>query len=146
MKINYCTLVEMTTIDSEYFHVCKNELESEDFDIKDFIEGLCDYYGDLDIINFGQFSLPVSIISKVDEFLKSELCTMTDYEFIELTESYYLFKACDLYFHITWKVVDDLYVFNILHGVEYSNDEFGVFVYHDDDADTVVPPDYSSDD
>ena len=39
----------MTSPPTEYFHVCENSVEDNEFDIDRFIDLLCDYYHDLDM-------------------------------------------------------------------------------------------------
>jgi len=108
---------------------------------ENFIDSICDYFHDLDIINFGKFTLPTHIIPWIDEFIqKSSTSSLDGYELMELTDHYYFFKARDLYFYVTWKRVDDSVEFAILHGAQYLKDETGIYVFHDDedDSDTVV--------
>ena len=136
----------MTSPPTEYFHVCENRVEDNEFDIDRFIDGLCDYYHGLDIVNFGKFSIPVDRVSSVSEFLLGAIPSLEDYEFFELTDSFFLCKVRYLYFHITWSVVDGFYVFSILHGDDVAREDGEVYVFHgsDDDA-TVVPLHYRPD-
>jgi hypothetical protein len=136
----------MTSPPTEYFHVCENRVEDNEFDIDRFIDLLCDYYHDLDIVNFGKFSVPVERVSSVSEFLLSTVPSLRNYEFFELSDSFFLCKVRDLYFHITWSVVDGFYVFPILHGNDVARVDTEVYVFHgNEDAATVVPLDYRSD-
>ena len=133
----------MTSPPTAYFHVCKNRIENNEFEIDRFISKLCYYYYDLDIVNFGKFSIPVDRVSSVSEFLLSTIPSLDGYEFFELTDSFFLCKVCNLYFHITWSVVDGFYVFPILHGCDFSREGGEVYVFHgSDDDSTVVPIDY----
>lgn len=134
----------MTDTESAYFHVVANQIEFNEVDFGNFIDSICDYYHDLDIINFGKFTLPLHMIPWIDEFIQqSTTSSLVDYELIELTDEYYFFKVRGLYFHVTWKRLEDSYEFAILHGVQYSKDETGIYVFHDDDDDdTIVPHNY----
>lgn len=128
-----------TITDIAYFHVCKNEFGADPFDIGEFIDRLCNYFHDLDIVNFGMFRIPVEMVSSVVEFLQRTIPSLQGYECVALTESFFLFKARHLYFHITWSVVGDHLEFAILHGSDYYLQDDEVYVFHgDDDADTVV--------
>ena len=136
----------MTDTEREYFHVMKNEFSQANFG--NFIDNICDYFHDLDIINFGKFALPTHMIPWIDEFIQQSTTSSLDgYELMELTDQYYFFKARDLYFHITWKRLGDSVEFAIVHGTQYSMDETGIYVFHDDedDSDTVVMDDDTSD-
>ena len=136
----------MTDTEREYFHVMSNEFTQVSFG--KFIDIICDYFSDLGIINFGKFTLPTHAIPWIDEFIqKSTTSSLDGYELMELTDHHYFFKARDLYFYVTWKRVGDLVEFAIIHGTQYSMDETGIYVFHDDedDSDTVVFDDDSSD-
>ncbi len=140
-KLN-CRLVKMTTAtttDIEYFHVCKNEFGVDPFDIGEFIDGLCNYFHDLDIINFGKFRIPVAMVSSVAEFLQQTIPSLKEFECVVLSEAFFLFKARQLYFHITWSIVDGCLEFAIIHGSDYYLQDDEAYVFHDDDdSDTVV--------
>lgn len=136
----------MTDTEREYFHVMKNEFDQ--VNLGNFIDNICDYFHDLDIINFGKFALPTHMIPWIDEFIQQSTTSSLDgYELMELTDHYYFFKARDLYFHITWKRLGDSVEFAIVHGTQYSMDKTGIYVFHDDedDSDTVVMDDDTSD-
>jgi hypothetical protein len=61
---------------------------------------------------------------------------------IELfTYSICVIKHREVYCMITWSFYEDKCKFNILFGTEYSNDEFGIYVYgpnDDDDNETYI--------
>lgn len=139
-------LVIMTSPPTEYFHVCENNVDYGNFDINRFIDLLSDYYHGHDIVNFGKFRIPVDMVASVDGFLSESLSSIGDYEFVDLTDSFFLCKAYNLYFHISWSIVNGFFVFAILHGVNIVREGDCVYVYHaDDDSDTVVPLDFSVD-
>lgn len=136
----------MTDTEREYFHVMKNEFDQVNFG--NFIDNICDYFSDLGIINFGKFTLPTHMIPWIDEFIQQSTTSSLDgFELMDLTDHYYFFKARDLYFYVTWKRVGDFCEFAILHGTQYTMDETGIYVFHDDedDNDTVVMDGDSSD-
>ena len=136
----------MTDTEREYFHVMSNEFNQVSFG--NFIDNICDYFNDLGIINFGKFTLPTHMIPWIDEFIQQSATSSLDgFELMDLTDHYYFFKARDLYFYVTWKRLEDSVEFAILHGSQYSMDESGIYVFHDDedDSDTVVKDDDTSD-
>lgn len=128
------------TTSAEYYQVYENSIERKQFNFGNFIDSLCNYFEDFDDINFGKFRVPVALVSSVDEFLVDSVSRLGSYECIKLSPSFFLFAVRSLFFHVTWSVVDGVYVFAILHGTRYYCDEDEVYVFHygDDDADTIV--------
>ena len=132
-------------ITRNYFIVMKNDYLCSDMNLDRFINGIGNLFEEHDNLCFGQFKVPVHQISgTVHEFVHKSVSDIESHEMIGGNENYYLFKTNHgLYFHITWKIVQDMYEIAIITGVNYSSDEYGVYVFNDDeDASTVVSDDY----
>ncbi len=132
-------------ITRNYFIVMKNDYLCSDMNLDRFINGIGNLFEEHDNLCFGQFKVPVHQISgTVHEFVQKSVSDIESHEMIGGNENYYLFKTNHgLYFHITWKIVQDMYEIAIITGVNYSSDEYGVYVFNDDeDASTVVSDDY----
>lgn len=135
----------MTTeaITRNYFTVLKNDTSFSHLNLDTFIN-LLGYLFTRGDISFGKFSLHISqIIGDAQKFVEKSVSNIKDHEMIGGNDDYYLFKAHHgLYFHITWKIENDLIEFVILHGTNYASDINGVYVFNDDDASTVMSDDY----
>lgn len=132
-------------ITRNYFIVMKNDYLCSDMKLDRFINGIGNLFKEEDNLCFGKFNVPVHQISgTVHEFVHQSVSGIESHEMIGGNENYYLFKTDHgLYFQITWQIVDDMYEIAIITGVNYSSDEYGVYVFNDDeDASTVVSDDY----
>lgn len=97
----------------EYFPVVANQIEFCELDIG--------YLSIQSVIITISLILSTHMIPWIDEFIQqSSISLLYDYELMELTDDYYFYE------------------FAILHGSQYSKDETGIYVFHDDDSDIVV--------
>lgn len=132
-------------ITRNYFIVMKNDYLCSDMKLDRFINGIGNLYEEHNNLCFGNFKVPIHQASgAIHEFVQKSVSGIESHEMIGGDENYYLFKTNHgLYFHITWKIVDDMYEIAIIAGVNYSSDEYGVYVFNDDeDATTVMSDDY----
>lgn len=132
------------TIARSYFTVMTNDIPAfRHLNLDRFIDVIA-YVFTQGNIEYGKYNISVNEVSgKVHEFIQQSVSGIESHEMIDGNEYYYLFKCHGIYFYITWQIVDDMYEFAIMHGVNYSSDVNGVFVFGDEsDASTVVSDDF----
>ena len=132
------------TYNFEYYPVISNNILNNDY--SSIFEYIINRYYNNDIINYGKIFVPDSDIKlSIGDFLRSITCNLYDCNVIIVNNEYFIFKCIDLYFYITWVLKNHIYQFNILHGSDYSIDEYGVHVFfQEEDADTVINDDDES--
>lgn len=129
-----------------YFIVLKNSYgHLKNTMLGEFIDRLGVHHNDDEMTFYGKFNLPINQINgTVHEYVHQAVADFEEYEIITVNNDLYLFKSTyGLYFHITWKIVHGMCEFVIIHGLNYSNDENGVYVFNDDDdRNTVVADEF----